>query len=104
MSRPVVERITPQLAVGREIVRRNTGDERGTPALSIELEEVRTRPNIRAIESGENWRIPNDADAELCRFLADLSPLAKKEILSELVAFGTVRDLAFQLLLLGGGK
>src|SRR6185295_9246937 len=81
MRRPVVERVAPQLAGGREIIRRHARDRDRTKRAAIELKEMRTGPDVRTVECREDRGIANGLHAEAGGARTQLVPLAKEEIL-----------------------
>ena len=96
---PVVDRISPELALGGEGVRRNAGDDGRSP-LSIQPEQVAVRPDVGAVVGDEDGEIADDDDAPLVRVATDLAPLPVKQELRELVK----SDFVSESLLRGGER
>ncbi len=59
---PAIERVAPQLARLREVVRRHAGDH-GRPARGVELEQLAVRPHVGAVVGDEDRRIADERDA-----------------------------------------
>src|ERR1700730_12484065 len=53
---PAVNRVTPKLSSGAEIIGRNSGHLRGF-AIGIEFEEIGIRPYVGAVMRHVNWNI-----------------------------------------------
>jgi hypothetical protein len=75
---PAIERAPPPLAALGEIVGRHAGDVDRTERV-VELEELRVRPDVRAVHRHVDGRVANQADAPLARGAACLFPVAKEE-------------------------
>src|SRR5438874_2528813 len=59
---PAIERIAPQLAGRAEVIRRDAGDGGGM-AIGVEIEQVRVRPGIGAVESDKDGDVADDGEA-----------------------------------------
>ena len=62
METPSVERISPELAVGGKIVRRDTCHPLRRAGFLVDLEEFRIPPNVGTISSDEYRDITDDFD------------------------------------------
>src|SRR5437763_623590 len=78
MDVPGVEGISPKLAVGREIIRRNAGDEKRVARLRVELKEMRVRPHVGAVARHKDRSVADQLDVQLPRLGANLLPLAEE--------------------------
>jgi hypothetical protein len=96
VSGPVVEWVAPELSVSRKIIGRHAGDRGWLQRLAIELKQVRTRPDISAVECSEDWRVADDLNPELGRLCTNLRPLTEEQILDERVTFGARGDFLAQ--------
>ena len=104
MGRPIVERVAPELSIGRKIIRRHARDGGGAQRFLVELEEVRTRPHVRTVERGEDRGIANDGNTQLRGTRAERLPLPEEKILDERVGFGPGGDLLGERRLLRAGE
>ena len=77
---PVVERVTPELAVLAERVRRTPGHRRGA-VLPVELELLRLRPDVGRIQRHIDRQIADQTNAKPVHIVAQRVPLAEKHIL-----------------------
>ncbi len=74
---PAVQRISPQLPGGTEVVRGNAGHHRRIPLL-IEMKQRRVGPGIGAVVGHEDRDVPNDADSPLVRVAPQRQPLPEE--------------------------
>ena len=81
---PLVQRVAPELAGRREVIRRHARHEL-RPALLVQLEQVGVRPDVGRITGHEDRRVAEQLDAEPPGVLAEVVPLAEKEELPELL-------------------
>src|SRR5215216_3067826 len=81
---PVIDRISPELALRGEGVRRNAGDD-SWASLPIQPEQVAVRPDIGAVVGNKDGQIADDGYAPLVCIATDLAPLAMEQELRELV-------------------
>ena len=72
---PIIERVAPELAVGAEIVRRDTGDGARLP-VGVEAKLRRLRPDVRAVGRDVHGQVADDAHAVRVRVGAHRVPLA----------------------------
>jgi hypothetical protein len=80
---PPVQRISPELSCGTEIVGRNSGHMGGTfPA--IQLEVVRIPPDIHTLIGHIDGEIPDQMNTSIMGVIPKLCPLLKKKELQEL--------------------
>jgi len=77
---PVVDRVAPVLAGGREIVRRGAGDARGG-AVGRGLEELGLRPHLDGVARDVDGHVADDEDSAGVRVLLERGPLPRKEVL-----------------------
>ena len=100
---PVVQRIAPQLALGREIIRRNTGDI-SRETLGVELKQIPVTPHIDRIVRHKDGDVAHDADVAGIGHRLEGAPLTSEDELREfaqldvggvlLVGFGHGRRFA----------
>ena len=76
----VVERVAPQLAVGREGVGRAAGDAHGQ-VLLVQLEAPGVGPDVGGVERHVDRQVADDADAAVVGVRAQGLPLAEEEVL-----------------------
>ena len=81
---PVVERITPELSGGAEIVRRYAGHN-NRPPIRLELELIRISPDICRVLRHKDRNIANEADAALVAIGLERKPLPEEKKLIELM-------------------
>src|SRR5580704_2602807 len=74
---PVVNRIAPQLPLRAEIVGRNSSDE-ARPALLIEQEELRVRPNVAGILGNKKRQVTDQAHTVATGVVLELIGLTKQ--------------------------
>ena len=82
MCRPHVQRVTPALARGTEVIGRHAGNG-ARPALGIQLEELRVRPHIGALGGDENRRITHELNATAASMIANGLQLPEETPLDE---------------------
>ena len=83
MIRPVVQRVAPELAVGREIIRR-AACHPGKAAVRVQLEQRTADPCIHRVGRDVDGDIAEDLHALLVGVSLDLLPLEGKLILQKL--------------------
>ena len=74
---PVIGRVSPELTIGRKIVRRNARYCDRAPILP-QLEERLIRPDIGAVVRNEDRNIADDLDATIVGIRFERGPLAPK--------------------------
>ena len=74
---PRIERVAPELTVGTEIVRRDTGDG-ARLSVRVEAELPRLRPDVRAVGGDIHGQVTDDAHTVRVRIGAHRVPLAGK--------------------------
>ena len=79
---PPVERVAPELAGRAEVVGRDAGLQ-GRPAVGGQVEDLRVRPDVRAVVGDEDRDVAHDADAALAGLPPDVRPLLEEEPLLE---------------------
>ena len=77
---PVIERVAPQLAVGREIVGRAACYAGRQPGL-VQLEQGRVRPHVAGVIGYIDRQIADDLQPKRVYIAAQRVPLAEEEIL-----------------------
>ena len=77
---PVVEGITPELALGSEIVRRHAGHLRGHVPL-IQLERPGIGPHVGGVHGHIDGQVADDADALFVGVDPERLPLAEEQVL-----------------------
>lgn len=82
----IVQRISPELSVSAEVVRRDTGDLCGK-AVGIQLEHSPLRPDVGGVHGNINGNVPDDADAKAVDIGFQSVPLAEKQKLYISVKF-----------------
>ena len=80
---PVVQRVAPQLAGVRKIVRRHARDHRRV-ALLVQQEELGVGPDLGRIAGDKDRHVAEDADPHLARPIVERRPLPEEEELAEL--------------------
>src|SRR6185503_17587819 len=80
---PVVERITPELTVGVEVVRRHAGD-RQRMAARIDREEIALPPDVDVVAIDVERQVAEKTDAAIVRVTLQRGPLELEQILLEL--------------------
>src|SRR5262249_21004922 len=91
MFRPVVLRVSPKLSAAVESVWGIAGDAT-RPAVPIELEKRRLAPDIGAVVSHEDGKVPDQPDAAPVGVLTQGWPLTVKFELHEAVSSDLVRQ------------
>ena len=79
---PVIERITPELSIVGEGIRRATGHLLRTQVV-IQTEKCRRRPDIRGVIGDINRHIAYDADTAVIGITSEVLPLTPEFILKE---------------------
>src|SRR6516164_11138626 len=74
---PVVQRISPKLALGSEIVRRHAANS-GRPEILVHLKQRWMRPDIGTIHGDENRDVTKDLNAARIGVRLEFEPLAKE--------------------------
>src|ERR1700722_4116081 len=90
---PAVDRITPELSRGAEIIWRDARDH-GWPAAIIEIKQLRTCPHIGAVVRHIDRNIAHHANSALPRIIFELSPLLEEFELPILVGVDLGREFA----------
>ena len=78
----IIEGIAPELAVGTEVVRRDTGDGRRIPRF-IEVELFLMRPAVGTVMGDEHGHVAEDGHAVFSGIGPDIVPLAAEDVLHE---------------------
>src|SRR5690606_35544489 len=89
---PVVDRVSPELSVGAEVVGRHTGEHAAFPAF-VELEHLAVLPDVGAVVSDVHRHVSEQEHALLRAVLAELGPLPIERELQELL----VRNFSLEL-------
>src|ERR1035441_6450766 len=87
---PAINRISPELSVGAEIIGRNPGHLSGT-AVGVEFKQVGIRPDVSAVMGHINWNIPHHPHAASLTITFQLGPLAKEFPLPEFLELNLAR-------------
>ena len=90
---PVVERISPQLSGGREIIRRHTCNDGGI-SLGIQTEQFLMDPDIHTVPGHEDRDVSDDGDPFLICISLQFHPFVVEEELDEFI----ITDLFGQFL------
>ena len=78
---PVVERVAPALAGPAEVVRRHAGDGR-RPAVAVEQEQLRVRPDVGRVGGDEDRQVADQPDALLRAYRRRARQLAEEQELA----------------------
>ena len=89
---PAINRISPELSGGAEIIRRNAGNY-GRAAQIVEIEKFGVGPDVRAIVRNINGDVAHEADGALLAIPLELIPLLKEFELPILVGIHFWRQL-----------
>src|SRR5581483_12204700 len=81
---PFIERVSPALSGGGEVVGWNAGDARGFP-LIVELEDFRVGPDVGRIVADEDGDVAEDFDFAFGAIGAEGVPLFGEEELDDLL-------------------
>ena len=81
---PVIQRISPQLAIAAEIIRRHPGN-MIWPALRVEIKEITVRPDIGAFQRDIDGHVTDDLDTVVVGAAFYSIPLFSKFVLQELM-------------------
>ena len=84
MGIPGIQRITPQLSGGREVIRRDPGHLEGI-AVRIQLEEMLAGPYVCAVHGNKYGDIPDNPDILLIGIFFQAHPFIKEQELRKLV-------------------
>src|ERR1022692_718817 len=87
---PAINRISPKLPVGAEIIGRNTGHLSGT-AVGIEFKQIWIRPDIGAVVGHINWNIPHHPHTASLTITFQLGPLPEEFPLPEFLELNLAR-------------
>src|SRR5205823_4965148 len=93
---PSIDRISPELAGGAEIVWRHTCNRSGISSL-VELKQLAMTPHIGTVVRDIDRDVAHHANAQLMTTALQLLPLLKKNELPELVGFQLRRKLPTDL-------
>ena len=83
MVRPVIQRVAPQLAIRREIIRRAAGHP-GKAALAVQLKQGAAHPGVHRVRRDVNGDIAQDLHALCIGVVLDGFPLGVELVLQEL--------------------
>ena len=87
---PGVERISPELAIGREVVGRHAGDRERRAGFLVDLKQIGPRPYVGGITRHEDRRVADQLDPALAGRRAHARPLAEEKILEKRVRLGAL--------------
>ena len=92
VGRPVVQRVAPQLAVRRKIVRRHSGDVTGAEVF-VQGKKLRMRPDIGGVFGRVDGQVSDQADPQIVDVGFERVQLAEEQILKKIVEAGFVGEL-----------
>ena len=81
---PVVKRVSPKLAVLREIIGRHAGNALADKSAVVNFKQMPIFPNICAVKRNINRHIAEDFHAVFVGVLFDFAPLGERRVLYEL--------------------
>ena len=81
---PAVQRISPALTGGREVVGRHAGDA-DHAAVLVQLEDLRVSPDIGAVVADKDGDVAEDTDVAHVCVLAKRAPLLVEQVLNRLL-------------------
>src|ERR1035438_9846333 len=87
---PAINRVSPELPVGAEIIGRYAGHLSG-PAVGIEFKQIGIRPDIGAVVGHVDWSVPHHPHAAGLTITFQLSPLAEEFPLPEFLELHLAR-------------
>src|SRR5450755_1248778 len=87
---PAVNRVTPKLSSGAEIIGRNSGHLRGF-AIAIEFEQIGIRPYVSAVMRHVNWNVAHHPNSVRLTITLQLGPLAIELPLPEFLKLNLLR-------------
>ena len=90
-SVPVVNRVTPELSQGAEVIGRHASD-KTWPVLVVEQEELRVGPHVTRIGGNEGWQVANQAHPLGTGVFSETLPLAAQEELRNAGLLDLVRE------------
>src|SRR5690606_15802505 len=82
MAVPAIERIAPELSGRTEVVGWHACDHPGAQVL-VEVEQLRMRPDVRAVHRDEDRQVADDAHLPLVGMALEAGPLPERDPLHE---------------------